>query len=85
MQFRSRARSTRERRVEDGAAATARDVGAGLGLGCPGTWEEWTANGYDPTGKTSKVGDCFCDEQSGTCASGTISEYYKKCGCSDSR
>lgn len=56
---------------------------AGLGLGCPGAWSEWTANGYDPTGKTSKLGSCYCDKAAGECATGTIAAVYAKCGCGD--
>ena len=54
---------------------------AGLGLGCPGDWKEWSDNGYDPTGKTKSLGDCYCDEQSGRCGAGTIGQVYQKCGC----
>ncbi|EGB10268.1 hypothetical protein AURANDRAFT_62871 [Aureococcus anophagefferens] len=55
----------------------------GLGLGCPGDFIEWAANGYDPAGSKSKLGDCYCDAGAGDCASGTIAKYYALCGCGD--
>jgi len=56
---------------------------AGLGLGCPGDWNEWAAHGYDPTGEKGKLGECYCDSQTGNCTGGTIAKYYAQCGCSD--